>query len=214
MSSRDVVSRGVLGKKLVAPTYDDGPTYPEATREIVAVLQKAKAKATFFVRGCMAVVNSEVLKDVHAAAMEIGNHTFNHPDLALYNPSQSRSRQMIKEEIFRTHEVVKDLIGFSMRQFRAPWGRTNDFVKRIMDTDSDLGPLNYNSILWSVDSEDYKSGRGADEIFAKVTKEPDLDGAIVLMHDGAIGFTTCARHQRWKRPADWFLGSLSEALIW
>jgi peptidoglycan/xylan/chitin deacetylase (PgdA/CDA1 family) len=182
------VTNGISGKRLVALTYDDGPTYPEATREIVEVLQKAGVRATFFVRGCMAVVNRQSLNDLQAAGMEIGNHTFNHQNLSLFDPSNPSSKEFIKDEIIRAHLAVEDLIGVSMRHFRPPWGGINDFVRGTMNTDPALVRFNYNRILWSVDSRDWTPGSEAGAIVEQVTKAPNLDGAIVLMHDGADRF--------------------------
>jgi peptidoglycan/xylan/chitin deacetylase (PgdA/CDA1 family) len=120
--------------------------------------------------------------------MEIGNHTFNHQRLSLYDPLNPGSKEMIKDEIIRAHVAVKDLVGVSMRHFRPPWGGVNDFVRITMDTDPVLGRLNYNRILWSVASRDWMPGYDADAIVEQVTKAPNLDGAIVLMHDGADRF--------------------------
>lgn len=179
------ICRGIAGQSRIALTYDDGPIFPEATRSIVDSLEQCGARATFFVRGCMAVANQEVVKRIHGAGMELGNHTFNHPPLSLFKPEDNWSASMIREEITRTHSVVQDLTGYSMRHFRAPWGRLNDFVTTTMDTDPELRALNYRRVRWSIDTEDYKEGRDANAIIQSVLDAPDLDGAIVLMHDGA-----------------------------
>lgn len=179
------ISRGITGKNFVALTYDDGPTFPEATLGIVNVLRSHGARATFFIRGCMAVVHPEIVTATHQAGMEIGNHTFNHHKLSLYVADTLESTKMIKDEIERTHDIVNDLTGFSMRVFRAPWGGMNDFVKKTIDTHPALKPLNYKVVGWSANTEDYLEGQDADGIFRKVTGETNLDGAVVLMHDGA-----------------------------
>jgi len=71
-----------------------------------------------------------------------------------------------------------------MRQFRPPWGRINEFVRKIIEGDPGLEPLNYNIIGWSLDTRDWDN-LDADAIVHRVTTWHQLDGAIVLMHDGA-----------------------------
>lgn len=60
-----------------ALTFDDGPT-DGPTFRVLASLQKAKVKATFFVVGSRVISNPTVLKAVYDAGHEIGIHTWSY----------------------------------------------------------------------------------------------------------------------------------------
>lgn len=182
MAFRDI-SRGVQGRNLIALTFDDGPAFPEATSEIISILQHYGARATFFVRGCMAVTHAETLRMIHTSGMEIGNHTFNHSNLGLLGESGD-SEEYIADELIRTHEVVMDLMGFAMTLFRPPWGSLSKQVYRVMDSGT-LRQYGYDRILWTLGSGDTDAVHDADTIFRRITTSTELDGGIVLLHDGA-----------------------------
>ncbi len=76
--------------KCVALTFDDGPT--PYTDRLVDVLQQSDAKATFFMIGNKVAANPDGAARVAEAGMEIGNHTWEHPNMwgigAEYVPDQ------------------------------------------------------------------------------------------------------------------------------
>ena len=65
--------------KCVAFTFDDGPT--PFTDRLLGVLNDAGAKATFFMIGNKVAANPDGAKRVAQAGMEIGNHTWEHPNM-------------------------------------------------------------------------------------------------------------------------------------
>ena len=65
--------------KCVALTFDDGPT--PFTDRLLKVLNDADAKATFFMIGNKVAANPAGAKRVAEAGMEIGNHTWEHPNM-------------------------------------------------------------------------------------------------------------------------------------
>ena len=58
----------------IALTFDDGP-HPYYTPQILAILEKYKVKATFFIVGENAEFYPEVLQQIQKSGHEIGNHT-------------------------------------------------------------------------------------------------------------------------------------------
>ena len=79
-------------RKCVALTFDDGPG--AFTAELVALLQRHRAPATFFVVGNRVVQARDLLRTTSAAGMEIGNHSDEHRELPLlpgrsWRPSSS-----------------------------------------------------------------------------------------------------------------------------
>lgn len=61
---------------LVALSFDDGP-HPTFTPQVLDILQRHDAKATFFLIGDRAVRQPEVVAAIRAAGHEIGNHYSN-----------------------------------------------------------------------------------------------------------------------------------------
>ena len=159
-----------LGRKnfngsLVALTFDDGPD-AETTGEILDVLEKYDAKATFFVVGKQAKQFPEVLKRQIANGHEIANHTFSHANL------KKLSTKGIENEIFKTDKIVSNATGFVPKFVRAPYGNVNSKVKDV---------ANKPFIYWSVDTRDWET-RNTQSTINSVLKNAS-DGDIILMHD-------------------------------
>src|SRR5687768_6838143 len=68
-----LIPRVETSKKVVALTFDDGPT-PPATDQILAILAEKNIKATFFVTGAELEQNLEQGKKIVNAGHELGNH--------------------------------------------------------------------------------------------------------------------------------------------
>ena len=64
-------------EKIVALTFDDGPNEPY-TGQILDLLRKRGAKATFFVVGVNATRHPETLLRIVDEGHAIGNHTWSH----------------------------------------------------------------------------------------------------------------------------------------
>lgn len=151
-------------KKMVALTYDDGPG--RYTEDILKCLKNNQAKATFYVLGCNINSYKNVLIEADKMGCEIGNHTYNHPNLV------KRSDEVIKKEMYDTDVKIKKLIGHNAVTMRPPGGSLDDRVGRVVGK-----PI----ILWSIDTRDWEhrnSGRTIRTVMNNVQ-----DGDIILMHD-------------------------------
>ena len=73
----EIVPRVETSQKVVALTFDDGPTR-EKTEEILQILHEENVRATFYVMGAEIEKNQGELEKIIANGHEIGNHTFNH----------------------------------------------------------------------------------------------------------------------------------------
>src|SRR5690554_7474510 len=89
-----------VDKKSVALTFDDGPNQTYSL-EVLKLLEKYQAKATFFYIGNQIEANLDVVEQVVAKGHEIGNHTWSHPDLTKISPEE------VKQEIESTSEIIK-----------------------------------------------------------------------------------------------------------
>ncbi|GAA3418594.1 polysaccharide deacetylase family protein [Streptosporangium vulgare] len=105
----------------MALTFDDGPgAYTESLLDILAGY---RARATFFVVGRMVLGDGEnTLRRMVAEGHELGNHTWDHPQLPLL------SQAAIREELGRTQWLVKQATGVTMILMRPPYGLTDSRV--------------------------------------------------------------------------------------
>ncbi len=161
----EVLSRYVNpNKKMVALTFDDGPS--KHTKAIVDCLFKNNSAATFFIVGNRIDSYKETVKHTYKMGCELANHSYSHPILTGLTADQ------IKSEIKKTDNKVKALTGQKTTLLRAPGGGYNSTVKKAAGK-----PL----IQWSDDTLDWKT-RSKSATVNYVMKNVQ-DGDIVLMHD-------------------------------
>ena len=153
-------------EKAVALTFDDGPSR-DNDGTILETLQANGAHATFFVLGNRARVDGDIMQMILDAGCEIASHSWDHPQLSKIKWKKAKS------QIDRTDRIVSKLLnGYQISLLRPPYGSISKTMRKKVKK-----PM----ILWSLDTEDWKS-RNAKKIFNRVKKEVK-DGDIILMHD-------------------------------
>lgn len=166
MSKHIRVSERVLeGKKLIALTFDDGPSNL-TTPKLLDVLHEKDAPSTFFILGNMARSNPDIVKRAKKEGHTIASHTMYHQNLIRI------SKEAVMSDIGEANAVFNSIVGKNPTLTRPPYGNINDIVRVYAAT-----PL----ILWSVDTLDWQS-KDPNSIIA-VAKSQVHDGAIILMHD-------------------------------
>ncbi|MBA4538547.1 polysaccharide deacetylase family protein [Bacillus aquiflavi] len=162
-----VVIRGIGNK--IALTFDDGPS-AKYTPQILNVLKKYNVKATFFMMGAKVSKYPYIVKRVAQEGHAIGNHTYWHPNLGKATVEQ------MKWEIAETEKALNKIVGIKPKLFRPPFGSLT------REQTIELGKLNLTTVMWSVDSNDWK------QLPAEQIKNNVLNhihpGAVVLFHDG------------------------------
>ncbi|KAA0965195.1 polysaccharide deacetylase family protein [Sporosarcina sp. ANT_H38] len=151
--------------KQIALTFDDGPD-PKVTMQILETLKKYDAKATFFMLGSRVEYYPEIAKKVQEAGHELGNHTWNHPDLT------KAGVEKVQAEINKTSSIIKNVTGEEATVFRPPYGAVNKTVR---------SQTNLPVVLWDIDTLDWKH-RDPNQLLTHV-KGSAKDGSIILMHD-------------------------------
>lgn len=151
-------------KPMVALTFDDGPS--EYTWQIVQALENAGGRATFFVVGNRVPTHQAALERILSIGNEIASHSFSHPSLV------KLSQDQIRVQVQNTDAVLVNAVGITAALLRPPYGAINEQVAQTVGK-----PM----ILWSVDTQDWKS-RNKDKVIQHV-KTHVQDGDIVLMHD-------------------------------
>ena len=161
-------SRERSGKRVVYLTFDDGPS--EYSRQILRILNRYNAKATFFVIGQNAADNPAGVRAMRAAGMAVQNHSWGHPNLTTLSNSEIRS------QISRTDRAIREAGGGNSDCVRPPYGASSSRVRSVL---RDMGR---RQMLWTIDTLDWQRP-GADRIYRRVVNEVER-GSIVLLHDG------------------------------
>ncbi|GAA2653512.1 polysaccharide deacetylase family protein [Streptomyces vastus] len=151
--------------KCIALTFDDGPAAPE-TGTLLTYLAEYKARATFFTTGQNVAAHPELVRAEAKAGHEVGNHSWNHPDLTNLTPEQ------IASQLNRTSNAIKTATGKAPSAFRPPYGAMDAKVKAA----ATLSP-----VMWDVDTEDWKY-RDAAKVAQTVIDQTQRND-VVLMHD-------------------------------
>lgn len=155
-------------KKMVALTFDDGPSN-QNTNRILDVLEQNHARATFFVIGKRIADRTEVIARALSLGCEIGSHTWGHSDFTKYPKSA------LIDSLEKTDEAMVSNFNYHMTLFRPPYASIN---KDVEDVSRDMG---YTMILWSGSSHDW-SIKDANKVYRN-TFQCAADGAIILYHD-------------------------------
>jgi peptidoglycan-N-acetylglucosamine deacetylase len=161
------VSRGSARKREVALTFDDGPG--PATRQVLRVLHRWHAPATFFQVGRMVRSFPGLAREEVADGHAVGTHTNNHARL----PGRPLSFQ--QQETNPGNEMIPGYSPNFTRLFRPPYGAFDAKTQAIMRQRRTL------MVLWSVNTFDYLQP-GVKTIVARAVKGA-FPGAIILMHD-------------------------------
>lgn len=160
-----VPERSVIGKKLVALTFDDGPS-GLTTPALLDILKARHVPVTFFMLGIMAQREPTLVLRAFDEGHEVASHTMSHQNLPRI------SAAAVKEDIAQSNDVFTKITGEKPSLIRPPYGNINDNVRNLAGT-----PL----ILWSVDTMDWRN-QNVNSIVATALNEV-YDGGIILMHD-------------------------------
>jgi peptidoglycan/xylan/chitin deacetylase (PgdA/CDA1 family) len=159
----------------VALTFDDGPN-GAATPQLLEVLARHGARATFFTMGSFARQQPELVRRVVAAGHLVGNHTMSHPKLSMEPAAR------VRRELTGCNAVLEDITGAKVEYFRPPFGARRPVVLRI------ARELGLTPVLWNVTGYDWNA-IGADRILGKleagmVRNRRRGCSSNLLLHDG------------------------------
>ena len=136
--------------------------------QMLTLLEEKDIEITFFIGGQWAEKNEELLRNMHKAGHELGNHGYKHLYHSKLTPESN------KQEISKTEEIIKRITGYKTVLFAPPYGDINDTVV------SSAEALGYKVIMWSIDTIDWNT-RDYKKILQRVENKHHK-GAIVLMH--------------------------------
>jgi peptidoglycan/xylan/chitin deacetylase (PgdA/CDA1 family) len=145
-------------------TFDDGPT-PRITEQILDILDKYDAKATFFCLGNNAEVYPELVELILEKGHAIGNHSYNH----------ARGWLLSADDYMANAYCAGQFLPHT-RLFRSPYGRIPIYKVKRMRTQG------WRVVMWNNISQDYNHKLSPKRVAQKVTRHI-RPGNIVVFHD-------------------------------
>lgn len=160
--------RNARKKELIALSFDDGPD-PALTPEVLRLLERYGAHATFFVVGKHAAQHPHLVRRAYDAGHTIACHDYHH-DIR----SNFRMTGALVRDIGAAREVIYRCIGRRTLLYRPPVGLTNPHTGRALET------LGMQCVGWSRGAGDRgNTNRRAFRRFPEMAR----GGEIVLLHD-------------------------------
>lgn len=133
-----------------AMTFDDGPN--EYTSDLLDILDKFGAKATFFVTG----VNSgkgqiddftypwgKLIQRMNSDGHQVASHSWSHQDL------NNITRKQRRDQILKNEAAIRNIIGGFPTYMRPPYSKCDRSCL------ADMAKLGYHVIYFDVDTADY-----------------------------------------------------------
>jgi peptidoglycan-N-acetylglucosamine deacetylase len=165
-----VITKYSTPARTVWLTIDDGPD-PQTTPQVLALLEKFRARATFFLIGTKAAKHPDLAHMILKAGHSIGNHTQTHPKYSFWR--------------FGPNELAREIDGFESTLssiglpppiwFRPPVGMKNPFLHPI------LAARGLRLVAWSARAFDTQTDNTA-QIVNRI-KRSVRSGAIILFHE-------------------------------
>lgn len=156
------------GRKVIALTFDDGPSQYSAG--VLDVLKEKNVKATFFDVGQQSIAFPDAERRMVAEGHQVASHSNTHPNMPDLDDAA------LRKDITDGFANIKNASSVDTKVLRSPYGAFG--VKQWAVT----GDLISMNVLWDIDTEDWKMP-GENAIHDAVMSGAH-NGAIVLMHDG------------------------------
>ncbi len=154
--------------KCVALTFDDGPS--PFTDRLLHILKDNDAQATFFLIGNKVAANPAGAKRIADASMEIGSHTWEHPNMATIPP------QDISAQLSKANDAITGATGRTPTFYRPAGGLSNQAVRQA------AAGYGQAEILWDVISFDWINDSNT-AATRRVLMAQIKPGSVVLFHD-------------------------------
>lgn len=167
--------------KMIALTYDDGPN-PAVEQELLKLLDKYNAKATFFflAKKCEDEGNKDIILKILEEGHDVESHTYGH----VYFTKQDWDREEIWTEQNKANLILANIMGHAPEYVRLPGGCSIDYFTNLPmpRIGWSWGALDWeNRGLKSNESQADMLKRKAKETFDNVTEHAS-DGFVILMH--------------------------------
>jgi peptidoglycan/xylan/chitin deacetylase (PgdA/CDA1 family) len=153
----------------IALTFDDGP-HPDATPQLLRLLDGGGVRATFFLLGRMAEEHPAVARAVADAGHEVAVHGYDHRLLLKRRPAETFA------DLARACAAITAVTGQAPRWWRPPYG--------VASTAALVGArrLGLTPVLWTCWGRDWTRSATPDSVFRAVRRGL-AGGGTILLHD-------------------------------
>jgi peptidoglycan/xylan/chitin deacetylase (PgdA/CDA1 family) len=172
VARRSALSQAGAGRAAVALTFDDGP-HPAWTPPILDALDRAGARATFFVVGKCAAQHPELVRETRRRGHEIGTHLYSHDRKTAFDD------RLFADEVRRSKGELEAIVGDKIRWLRFPYGERGRQDPKKVKADHGL-----DTVHWTYSSHDGKLS-DPEDVVSRV-RAGLRPGVIVLLHDALV----------------------------
>ena len=174
-----VIDKTDENEKVVYLTFDDGPS--RHTPEVLEILDRYNAKATFFITGMNASYR-KYIQIAHDKGHTIGLHTYTHSYSKVY-----ASINAYFDDLEKVGALAKEYIGFVPKYIRFPCGGSNTISKKytpgimskLVKMVEEKGYIYYD---WNAENGDGYSKMSKKEMLRRATSSSEKK-IMILMHD-------------------------------
>lgn len=155
-------------EKKIAITFDAAWGNSD-TDELIRVLKKHNAKATFFFTGQWVSKYPDDVRKLYAEGHEMGNHSDSHFHI------KGKTADELKADILACNEKIKNTVGIAPTVYRGPYGEYNNELL------SEVEKLKMYAVQWDIDSRDWQK-RSVQDMISSVSGNAK-NGSIILFHN-------------------------------
>jgi peptidoglycan/xylan/chitin deacetylase (PgdA/CDA1 family) len=160
----------VAADRVVTISIDDGPD-PATTPQVLDILDRYAAPATFFCIGKRVAQHPALARDIVERGHSIENHSYSHPNyFSLLGP------RAIATEIAAAQQTIAAVTGETPRFFRPPAGLRNPFLEPA------LRRMDLRLASWTRRGFDTVTANAA-KVLSRLTRGLS-SGDIFVLHDG------------------------------
>lgn len=166
-------------------TFDDGPS--ARTDEILAILEREKIKATFFVVGQTSAANLQRMRDIAEQGHTIAMHSYSHDYKKIY-----ASVEGFLADMYQIFDQIRETTGVTPTFFRFPGGSVNSYNYGIYkDIMAEMLRRGFIPCDWNMSAQDATAKPlPVNDIIANVLNTSNRSRGVVLMHDSVARTTT------------------------
>ena len=150
-------------EKVLFISFDDGP-HEIVTAQVLNMLSKHGAKATFFCLGKNVLQHPMIFERIIAEGHAVGNHSYHH-----LNGWKTQDEKYLEDVVAAAGCIPSNL-------FRPPYGRLKSRQAQRLQA------VGFQVVMWTLLSADYNKKISKEECAMRVVKNIH-PGAIILFHD-------------------------------
>jgi peptidoglycan-N-acetylglucosamine deacetylase len=152
-------------------TFDDGPD-PQVTPQVLDLLDRYAAKASFFCIGKKAAAYPDTIREIARRGHSVENHSYGHPHaFAFYGWSR------LRREVTSAQTIIAGITGRAPQYFRAPAGFRSPLLDPV------LARCGMRYVSWT--RRGYDAVRRDPARVLQRLARGLIAGDVLVLHDGA-----------------------------